>query len=271
MKKFMKKFGLLLTVVAIATTSVLALTACNDNTATGNKLVIATEAKFDPFEYIDKNGNYTGFDIELIDLLSKKMGYDGVVIKDMEFDAVLGAVSTGNADAAIAGLTINATRKKAVDFTDAYYDDSAQWILTKADDTVFTGTTKEELDAQLVGKKIGVAKGQTGYYYVTGAKDGDWDFPGIKNADVKEYQDIPAAVLALKNNIVECVLADNAVAEEIVAKHSDIKAIKVALTVEAYGIAVKKGNIELANKFNVALKEAKADGSYDKLYAKYFG
>lgn len=267
MKQLLKKLGLVLTTVAIVVTSVIGLTACNGKES--NKLVVATEAKFNPFEYVDANGNFTGFDMELIELLAKKMGYDGVEIKDMDFDSVIGSVTTNNADVAIAAMTINPKRAKSVDFADPYYTNSAQWILKKKGDTKFVGTTKEALDKELEGKKIGVAKGQTGYYYVLGG--GDFEFEGVKNAKMSEYQDMPSAVTALKKGMVDCVLSDNAVAEEIIAKNPDIEAIKVPLTVESYGIAVKKGNTELLNKLNVALKEAKADGSYDKLYNKYFG
>ena len=271
MKKLMKKLLLLAMVATLAVGTMFSMTACGEkDKGKENKLIVATEALFDPFEYVDpKTNDYTGFDIELITMLAKKMGYDGIEVKDMPFDSVLGAVSTGNADCAIAAMTINPKRAKAVDFATPYYEDSAQWILVKSDDTIFTGTTKEELDAQLVGKTIGVAKGQTGAYYVQGG--GDFDFTGVQDAKMKEYSDIPSAVAALKGGIVQCVLADNAVAEELTSKNPDIKAIKVALTVEAYGIAVKKGNAELVNKINTALETVKKDGSFDTLYNKYFG
>ena len=102
--------------------------------------------------------------MDIIRAIADKLDME-VEIQNMEFEAVLSALVSKTCDVAISGLTINQTREKQVDFSDPYYK-TAQVLIVRSDDTVFTGTNKEELDAQLKNKKIGVCTGFTGQQYV---------------------------------------------------------------------------------------------------------
>lgn len=238
---------------------------CGSNT---NTLIVATNAEFEPFEYLDEDGNATGFDIDLIKAVAEKMGYDDVKIDNMAFEGVVAAVESGSCDVAASGLTINAERKKSVDFADPYYSGAAQILIVAKNDTHYTGTTKEELDAQLKNQTIGVCKGFTGESYAKG--DESWGFEAIEGADVKSYDNISTAIEELKNGNISAIIMDNSVAEEAAANNSDtVKTISTALTVEQYGIAVKKGDEEMLKKVNEALDALKEDGTIDKLLKKY--
>lgn len=237
---------------------------CGDN---GNKLIIATNAEFEPFESLDSDGNYVGFDIDLMNAIGEKLGYE-IQFDNMEFDGVVAAVQSGSCDAAISGLTINAKRKLSVDFSDAYYSGAAQILIVATDDTHYTGTTKAELDEQLKNQAIGVCSGYTGQFYAEGDKD--WGFEAIEGADVKIYENIGLAIADIKNGTINAIIMDDSVAKEAVAENSDaVKVIDVALTVEEYGIAVQKGNTELMDKINTALAELVEEGKVDELLTKY--
>lgn len=232
-----------------------------------NKLIIATNAEFEPFESLDADGNYVGFDIDLMNEIGNKLGYE-IQYDNMEFDGVIAAVQSNSCDAAISGLTINAKRKKSVSFTDAYYSGAAQILIVASNDTHYTGTTKEELDEQLKNQAIGVCSGYTGQFYAKG--DEDWGFKAIEGADVKIYENVSTAIADIKNGTINAIIMDDSVAKEAAnANSADVKVIDVALTIEEYGIAINKDNTELVEKFNTALKELKEEGKIDQLLEKY--
>lgn len=113
------------------------------------QLVVATNAAFAPFEY--KIGNkFAGIDMEIAALLAQELNME-LVIKDMDFDSVVISVGTEGIDIAMAGLTVNETRKQSVNFSNSYYN-AAQVIIVKADDAIFDGcTTAEQVEAILNG------------------------------------------------------------------------------------------------------------------------
>lgn len=251
--------------VALALCMLLCFAGCGESNS--NKLIIATNAEFEPFESLDADGNYVGFDIELMNAIGEKLGYE-IQFDNMEFDGVIAAVQSGSCDAAISGLTINAKRKKSVSFTDAYYSGAAQILIVAADDSHYTGTTKEELDEQLKNQTIGVCSGYTGQFYAKG--DEEWGFKAIEGADVKIYENVSTAIADIKNGTINAIIMDDSVAKEAAAANSDdVKVVDIALTIEEYGIAINKDNAELVEKINTALAELKEEGKIDELLEKY--
>lgn len=235
--------------------------------AESNKLLVATNAEFEPFESLDKDGNPVGFDIDLMNAIAEKIGYE-VQYENMEFDGVVAAVASGTTDVAISGLTINAKRSKSVNFSDAYYSGAAQILIVGKDDTYYTGTDKETLDEQLKGQNIGVCSGYTGEFYAKG--DEEWGFKKIENAKVNIYENISLAIADLKAGNINAIIMDDSVAKEAAAANADVaKVIDIALTVEEYGIAIAKGNDELKEKIDNALAELVEDGTVDNLLEKY--
>ena len=82
------------------------------------KLTMATNAQFEPYEYYDGD-NVVGIDADIAKAICDKLGYD-LEIEDMEFDAIIAAVSSGKADFGAAGMTVTEDRLKNIDFTDTY-------------------------------------------------------------------------------------------------------------------------------------------------------
>ena len=252
----MKRFLCLL----LAAIAALSLTAC------GSGLKIATNAEFPPFETME-NGKIVGFDVDLINAIAEQMGEE-VTWDNMDFDGVVGSVVSGGADMAIAGLTVTESRRQQVDFSEPYYTTS-QVLIVPQGDSVFTGTDKATLTAQLAGKKIGVCLGFTGGSFVAGDEDMGW--AGVNAASCTEYNSIAQAIIALRSGVIEVIVMDRvpAMSACAIADNSDMLVLDVALTTEDYAIAVKKGNTALLNKINDALRTMKGDGSLAALITKW--
>lgn len=180
-----------------------------------DQLVVATNASFEPFEYM-LGDKYYGIDLEIAALLADHLGKE-LVINNMDFDAVVLSVGQGKADIAMAGLTINESRKESVDFTDKYYD-ASQKLIVMADDSSFDKCTSvadveailEELPSTT---KIGVQTGTTGQFYLEG--DADWGFDGY-DVETVGYKAGSLAVQDMINGNTKYVVIDEAPALFIV-------------------------------------------------------
>lgn len=112
------------------------------------QLVVSTNAAFAPYEY-KKGDKFVGIDMEIADLIAKELGLE-LVIDDMDFDAVVTSVGKNGVDIAMAGLSVTATRKQSVNFSDAYYEGAYQVLIVKKDNTEFDACkTKADVEAIL--------------------------------------------------------------------------------------------------------------------------
>lgn len=234
------------------------------------KLTMATAAEFPPFEYKEGNG-FKGIDVEISQEIAKRLGKT-LEIKDMEFDSVVSAVSSANADFGASGLTINQTRSKVVDFSIPYYNANQVVIIKKSDSELKAiGSDAVALVKainQKEGIKIGVQTGTTGAFYAQGNQD--WGFEGFKKAEVKGFVNGSLAVNALVNGQVDIVIIDEAPAHLISKNFSNTEVLSAYLTEEKYGIAVKKGNKALLDSINSALRAMKTEGILDQIIKKYY-
>ena len=185
--------------------------------STKDQLVVATNAEFEPFEYMEGD-LYYGIDMEVAALLAQELGKE-LVIQNMDFDAVCLSVGQHKCDIAIAGLSINAEREESVTFTVPYYK-SAQKIIVKAEDTRFDDCkTVEDVEKVLAelpeGTKIGAQAGTTGELYIKGSEA--FDFPGIANAEAVTYDSASLATIDLASGRVDFVIVDADPAASIVA------------------------------------------------------
>ena len=181
-----------------------------------DQLIVATNAGFEPFEYMDGD-KYVGIDMEIADLLAKELGVE-LVINNMDFDAVCLSVGQHKCDIAMAGLTVKPDREEYVTFSKSYYN-ASQKLIVKADDTTFDACkTKEDVEAILSAmdssKKIGVQNGTTGQFYVQG--DADWGFAGFP-VTCTGYKNGSLAVQDIINGNIDYVVIDSAPAAAITA------------------------------------------------------
>lgn len=180
-----------------------------------DQLVVATNAAFEPFEYM-KGNKYYGIDMEIAAALAKKLGKE-LVIKNMDFDAVCLSVGQHKCDIAMAGLTVNTDREAYVSFSEAYYQ-ASQKVVVKGDDTTFDNCkTKEDVEKILNGLdknvKIGGQQGTTGQSYVEGNES--FGFAGL-NATFVPYKSASLAINDLINGNINYVIIDEAPANAIV-------------------------------------------------------
>ena len=181
-----------------------------------DQLVVATNAGFEPFEYM-KGEDYCGIDMEMAALLADYLGKE-LVIQNMDFDAVCLAVGQQKCDIAMAGLTITDSRKDQVTFTDSYYN-ASQKLIVAADDTTFDACkTKEDVEAIFKTfdskTKVGAQNGTTAQFYVEGSED--LDFAGF-DMTLVGYKNGSLAVQDLLNGNLDYVIIDAAPAESITA------------------------------------------------------
>ncbi|MBE6575739.1 MAG: transporter substrate-binding domain-containing protein [Ruminococcaceae bacterium] len=186
-----------------------------------DQLVVATNAAFAPFEYMEGE-SYLGIDMEIAALLAKELNME-LVIDNMDFDAVCLSVGQQKCDIAMAGLTVKPEREEYVTFTDSYYS-ASQKLIAMADDTTFdacadAAAVEAILNGMDASTKIGVQNGTTGKFYVEG--DEEWGFAGFK-VTCTGYQNGTQAVQDMINGNLNYVVIDSAPAKCIVDAFNEL-------------------------------------------------
>ncbi|CRK60568.1 Dipeptide-binding ABC transporter, periplasmic substrate-binding component (TC 3.A.1.5.2) [Alloactinosynnema sp. L-07] len=218
------------------------------------KLLTCTGLPYEPFQF-EKDGKVIGFDVDLVDLVAKKINVTQEII-DTPFDGIQSGVdlNSGKCDLAAAGMTITDTRKQNFDFSDPYFD-ATQALVSKK------GSGIKDL-AGLSGKKLAVQNGTTGMEYA------QKNAPGV---ELVTFEDLGLLLTAVETGQVAAGINDNGVLFDWAKKKTDFEVVKEFATGEQYGIGVKKGNDKLLKLINSTLADAKKSGEYDKIYEKWFG
>ena len=219
--------------------------------AAGGVLVMASNAEFPPYEYHD-GGEIVGIDAEIAKAIADELGME-LEIEDIAFDSIIPEITSGKADMGLAGMTVTEDRKQSVDFTDTYAK-ASQKIIVKEDSAIASPD-------DLTGVIVGVQQGTTGDIYVS-----DLEADGTT---VERYNKGFEAVQALSQGKIDAVVIDGEPAKTFVAQTEGLKILEESFTDEEYAIAVKKGNTELLEKINGALKTLKDNGTLDEIVAKY--
>lgn len=226
-------------------------TEAAETEAAGGVLVMATNAEFPPYEYHD-GGEIVGIDAEIAKAIAGELGME-LEIEDIAFDSIIPEITSGKADMGLAGMTVTEDRKQSVDFSDTYAK-ASQKVIVKEDSEIASPD-------DLAGKIVGVQLGTTGDIYVS-----DLEADGTT---VERYNKGFEAVQALSQGKIDAVVIDGEPAKTFVAQTEGLKILEESFTDEEYAIAVKKGNTELLDKINGALKTLKENGTLDEIVAKY--
>lgn len=227
--------------------------------ACAETLKMGTNAYFPPYEYYDDTtGEIVGIDAEVADAISKKLGYDGVEIVDMDFAAILPAVASGKVDFGMAGMTVNEERLQSVDFTTSYAT-GVQVVIVKEDSDL---TSVDDLFAEGANHKVGVQMGTTGDLYCTE------DIQDAGLGTVEPYNNGTDAVVALMSGKVDCVVIDNEPAKKYVEMNEGLKILDTEYVTEDYAICLAKDS-PLTEQINAALEDLIADGTVQAIVDKY--
>ncbi len=216
-------------------------------------ITVATNPEYPPFEYVEGDAT-VGYDIDLIDAIAKKVGFE-YVVEAMDFDAVTSAVATNPNTVGLSGISITDERKLSVNFSNGYIN-AGLVVIVKADSGYETAD-------QLKGKLIGVQLGTTSDFAAE-------EITGLEN--VAQYKSFLNAVMDLRGNKIDAVIIDKPVGQAILASLNDPSLVIVDMGLQAdwYGIEVNKANTELLDKINAALAELEAEGFMEQLAVKYF-
>jgi polar amino acid transport system substrate-binding protein len=216
-----------------------------------NVLKVGTDATFPPMEFTE-NGKHTGFDIELVEAVARKLGKQ-VEWVDIDFKGLVPGLISRRFDMAVSGIYITEERKKVVDFTDPYY---AGGLVAMVKD----GSPIKKL-SDLEGKKVTVQVGTKSVGYL------QEHFPKVQRVEVEKNQEM--------FNLVDIGRADAAVtgkpaAFQYVRTRGGLHVLDEQLTTEEYGMAVRKDSPELKRAVDAALAQMKADGTYAAIVKKWF-
>jgi polar amino acid transport system substrate-binding protein len=219
---------------------------------------VGTDAAYAPFEFQNEKGEIVGLTVDMVTAVAKKAGIE-VKFVNTPWEGIFNSLQQGDRDMLASSITITDERKQTMDFTSPYFD-AVQLIAVKQ-------TSKVAKFDDLKKLKVGVQTGTTGDEAVT-------KLLGKTNTSIKRFESTPLALKELEAGGVDAVVADNGVVINYVTNNPNAKFKTVsdkAFVPEQYGFAVKKGNAELLEKLNKGLADIKADGTYDQIYAKYFG
>lgn len=235
------------------TVAALAAFAVLSSSAHAERLLVAVDTAFVPFEF--KEGNkYVGFDIDIWDAIAQelKLEYE---LRPMDFNGILPALQTRNVDVALAGITIKEERKKAIDFSDGYYD-SGFMIMVPVDSAI---ASSDDLAGKTLAMKIGTSA-------VDYAKE------HFRQTERRLFPNIDNAYLELQTGRVDAAMHDtpNVLYYIATAGKGRVKTIGTQMMAHEYGIGFPKGSA-LVPQVNEALAKIKADGRYGEIYRKWFG
>lgn len=247
MKNLKKILCAVLAVALLAVTFV----ACSKPAATKEKLTMATNATFPPYEYVEGD-KVVGIDAEIAQAIADKLGME-LEIVDTEFDSIIPGVQGGKYDMGMAGMTVSDERLVSVNFSTSYAK-GIQSIIVPEDSDIKT------VDDISSNTKIGVQVATTGCIYAE-------DDYGVEA--VSEFQNGAAAVQALVSGKIDCVIIDNQPAIAFVNENDGLKILETAYAEEDYAICFNKSDEELMNKVNTALEELIADGTVQNILDKY--
>ncbi|MEV7451511.1 basic amino acid ABC transporter substrate-binding protein [Streptomyces nigra] len=219
------------------------------------QLTTCTHLPYPPFQS-EIDGKVQGFDVSLIDLVADDLGVKQAILDTPFENFKTGAfLNSGECDLAAAGMTITDERKKNVDFSDPYFEATQAVLVDKK-----SGISSF---ADLKGKKVGAQAQTTGE-----------DYAKSKGLDPVSFESSDAVINGLRTGQVQAVVIDYPVVQGWLKDKANADAFEVAEQIntgEQYGFTVKKGNTKLLAAINKALAEAKADGTYKKLYEKWIG
>ena len=248
-----KNLSRVVSVLLLVAMSAMLVVGCGSKksgmTVEEGKLIMGTNAAFPPYEYYEGD-TIVGIDAEIAQAIADELGLE-LVIEDMEFDGIIGAVTAGKVDMGLAGMTVTEDRLENVNFSDTYAH-ASQVVIVTNDSEIAT------VD-DLANKTVGVQLGTTGDIY---AED-------IEGVTLERYNKGFEAVQSLLTGKIDAVIIDEQPAKAFVSQNEGIKILEEKFTDEDYAAAIAKDNTELVEAVNKALVSLKSSGKLDEIVAKY--
>jgi len=226
---------------------------------------IGTEGAYPPFNGLDSAGNLVGFDVDIAKALCVKMQAT-CTFQAQDWDGIIPALLAGKFDAIVASMSITDERRKKVAFTHKYYQTPGVFVAPK--DSKITSWDAEGLK----GKVVGAQSSSTHGNFLEGVIQ-----PG--GAEIKLYPTQDEVNADLAAGRLDAIEADKTVLQSWLKKpeascceiKQDVDVVKyVKYFGEGAGIAIRKEDTDLVDKFNKAIADIVADGTYKKINDQYF-
>lgn len=227
----------------------------------GREIVVVTENAYPPLQFIDSNGNAVGWEYDAMAEIAQRLNAT-VVYENISWDAMIPAVSEGQYDLGMTGITIREDRAEVVDFSDKYMT-SEMVMLVRGDEDRFSDAASFAADPDLL---MAAQPGTTPFYVgVYDVLDGDEANPRIKLMET-----FGATVQALRAGDVDLVLTDGTAGNGYVeASDGGLKIIGEKLGTEDFGFIFPKGS-DLVEPINAAIADMQADGTLEALNTRWF-
>ncbi len=227
------------------------------------KITIGFDKTFVPMGFEEKNGQYTGFDIELAKAVFDKYGL-AIEWQPIDWDLKETELNNGNIDLIWNGYSATAERREKVLFTDNYME-NLQVLVTKKSSNITNSSGMKD-------KVLGTQAGSSGYTNFESQPTILKDL--VKNNEATQYATFNEALIDLKNDRIDGLLIDRVYANYYLQQEgliSDYNIIDAGFEKEAFGVGARKADTTLVDKINAAFKELYADGSFQKISDKWFG
>lgn len=239
----------------------LTLAGCNKKDSTTLEKILdkgevsfAMTGAYPPFNYIDENGDITGFDIEIANAIAEKMGVEATPITTA-WDGIIGGLSGNRFDLIVGSMAITEDRLEQVNFSDTYYYDGAQFFSK-------TGSDLESI-YDLTDGKVGVVTGTTFHEFLS-------DMDNID--EILQFESDVDNFMSVEQGRTDGLVTGKFVGLEAPIKYDvDIEPVGSLLYSEDIAIAVRKEDTDLLDAVNKALNEIIEDGTYEEISNRYFG
>ena len=256
-----------LSAILLMTAMVFTLAACGAGGKEGTREAAddmpeykaAMQPTFPPFDTVNTaTQELTGFDVDLMNAVAENQGFKLEWI-NMGFDGLIPALQAGNIDIIASGMDASDERREKVDFSDTYFDTGLVVAVKAGNKTI------KSIDDLTPSMKVG---GQIG---TTGADLAIELYESGKIGEAKIYDGLDVAVMDLQNDVIDALINDLPVTKAYMDERpGTIDIVGDVLKAEFYAVAVQKGNAKLLGMINAGLQNIRDDGTYDKIYAKWF-
>ena len=235
-----------------------------DETAAGDRtqLIVGFDAEYPPYGYMDENGEYVGFDLDLAQEVCDRNGWE-LVKQPIDWDAKDMELNSGSIDCIWNGFTMTG-REDDYTFSEPYVDNSIV-VVVAADSDI------QSLE-DLAGKVVATQADSSALTALTDDSEDNKDNIALAAtfADLQQVADYNSAFMNLEAGSIDAIAVDIGVAQYQISSRGDMfRQLDTPISTEQYAIGFKKGNTELRDQVQNTLNEMVSDGTFDKIVANY--
>ncbi len=223
--------------------------------AAAKPLINGIDAAFPPFAYVDKSGQPAGFDVDAVNWIAEKMGFE-VQHQAVAWEGIIPSLLAKKIDFICSGMTVTAERKQKVNFTDAYWEHRNQFVAKKDSKLTTDDVYKKDIT-------VGVQQGTSEYKWLQEQRKAkDWKFK------FRVYDSAPMAAEDVLNGRIEVAAMNDAPAKQL-TEQKPLRIVGAFGDPDIYGCAVRKEDADLYKKLNEGYKLLRKDAYWNELLKKY--